>query len=432
MRSPQRSIIGVLTVAVAMMAAVAPAQADVELWETDETSAQLGANLQMISAYVDMRSLEELRNLAPLIPEWEDVPLEAGLGGAVGRLEWSAQWGDRISLDVHNRVFWQASTLPQELIFQGFEVSRGDDRRLDTQWELVDRQGVSLTHDIDRAVVGLYLDAFDLYLGRQAIRWGLSDTFPVADRFAPLSPFELDTIQRRGIDAARLVTDVSRDVELDVIVADRGPDEPLALGARAEYFGLDFDAYGGFGRFWQRLSAMAGMTWLFDYWRVFGEAEALWDLEDDQLDRPRATAGVRRMGMDWQLGLEYHYNGFGVAPGNDYGGGFDQPEVTRGETYFVGRHFVGGDAFYFFDNDVAVGGGVIANVVDPSAVMFPTVRYELEDRFSVGAGAYVGIGDAVEVDEQALFEGQEDGGVSFPSEFGGVSDLYFVEMTAYF
>ncbi len=390
----------------------APASAEWDLWEGDNTSLRLGANLQMLSAYLVLPDLE--------IP---GIPTTGGLGSAVGRLEWSAELGDSVTVDIHNRFLWQSSTVPDELLQQGFGVTLGTDRRLDTATELIDNDTTSLVHDLDRFVVGIYLDRFDLYLGRQAISWGVSDLFRVADRFAPLSPFELDTLQRRGVDAARVVTHLSQDLELDLVVADRGPDTPLSLAARLEYFGVSTDVYGAFGRFWERLSLMGGVSWLAGNWKVFGEGELLWNLDEVEPDRPRATVGIQRVAMRWQLGAEYHYNGLGTIADNGYAEVMQQPELERGETYFMGRHYLGATSFYAFDTGWALGGGAMMNLLDPSAVVFPSVRYELEEQMTISAGAYLGFGEEGSI-------GLE--GLTIPSEYGTVADLYFLQMTAFF
>lgn len=423
----KRTILGGAVWVAAFAFLMASAQAQVELWEGDETYGEVGANLQLMTAYVDMRDLETFALLA-------DIPREAGLGGAVGRLEWSFDLGSRVDVDVHNRLFWQTSTLPEDLLFQGLGVSAGEDRRLSTELELIDGETTQLTHDIDRLVVALYFGLVDFYVGRQAIRWGVSDMFTVADRFAPLSPFELDTLQRRGIDAARAVTHLSPSVELDLVVADRGQGEPLSMGARAEYFGSRIDAYGGVGRFWQRLSTMSGLSVLVDHYKFFGEAELLWNLDEDQLDRPRATLGAQRVSMDWQIGAEYHYNGFGVARDGEYVDALAQPELARGETYFLGRHYAGINGFYFTDGGWALGGGTIANIIDPSVIVFPAIEYEVEAQFSVRAGAYVGFGEGAQLDfgEDMEEPVAPQDAVSLGSEFGAVSDLYFLQMTAFF
>ena len=433
----QRAAISLVAAAVLMMAPTV-AQAQYELWETDRSYAEIGSNVQFFGAYMDLRNLDEFRELEPVYPGIGEMPSGGRLGGGVGRLEWYLELGERVDVNLHNRFVWERSELDfgfesEDLALPGLEVSPGADRRVDTRYDLVEGDDFRLTHDIDRLVAGVYFDAFDLYLGRQAIRWGVSDIFPVADRFAPLSPFELDTVQRRGIDAGRMVALLLPELELDVVVADRGEDEPVSFGAKTEYTGVDFTAYAGGGRFWERVSAMGGFSWLTEDWKLFTEAEVLWNLDDDQWDRPRVTTGIQRVAMEYQVGVEYHYNGFGVEFRDDYVDALGADEMARGETYFMGRHYLGAQGMYMIEPEFRLGGGVIMNVLDPSVVVFPSARYELDDQISVGAGAYVGIGEEPEVDMGALApDGDEEDLLTFPSEYGLTSNLYFLEATVYF
>lgn len=434
MRRDSTSWAAVVMMTILLCPVVADAQ--YEVWETEETRGELGANVQLFGALLDLRNLEEFRELEPLAPGYGQLPSGARFGGGVGRVEWFGEFGDRVTLEVHNRFVWERTTIRPEIegmALPGLEVSAGQDRRVDTEYDLVEGEQFGLTHDIDRLVASIYLDAFDLYVGRQAIRWGVSELFPVADRFAPLSPFELDTIQRRGIDAGRMVAMPLPDWELDVVIADRGEDEPVSFGAKAEYFGVDFQTYIGGGRFWERVSAMGGVSWLTDEWKFFAEGEALWNLDEEEMDRPRVTAGVQRMAIDGQFGVEYHYNGFGIGFRDDYLEAMDLRELQRGETYYLGQHYLGMQANHFLEPEFSIGGGAMLNVVDPSVVLFPTARYELTDRISVGAGAYIGLGEQPQVDLDALEPGgDEEDVVTFPTEYGANSDLYYLQMTAFF
>ncbi len=444
MRRGKKAALFLAALATGWLGSMATATAQFELWQTEDTFAELNANLQILTAYLDMG---DLARLSAMTDEEAAIPQDVGMGGAVGRLEWHFDLGRRVDVDVHNRFFWQTSPLlaapdvvdEEDALLTGFDVSAGADRRVDTELTLVDGDTTRLTHDLDRLVVSMYFGAADVYLGRQAIRWGVSDLFGVSDRFAPLSPFELDTLQRRGIDAARVITHLSPSLELDFVAADRGEGEPIALAGRLEYFGTDVDAYIATGRFWNRLSAMSGISYLTGNWKFFGEGEALWNLDDDEFDRPRATVGAQRVGMNHQIGLEYHFNGFGVAPGDDYALAFFQPppEVERGETYFLGRHYAGATGMYMSDAGWGAGGGAIANLTDPSVVVFPMLEYEIEEQFTVAAGAYIGFGRGIDLPEPENGQADQNGQgqmilPSVPTEFGATPDMYFLQMTAFF
>ncbi len=421
-----RVAFGVLaTVAVATLGWTSPAQAHWELVDGERGYLELKANLQLMSAYVDMRGLKGIADVPGLREE-------ASLGGAVGRMEWYGQWGSRADLTLHNRFYWQSSSLPEEFVGQGLGASAGVERRVDTSVDLLESEEFRFTHDLDRAVLGLYFHRMDIYLGRQAIRWGVSDLFAVADRFAPLSPFELDTIQRRGIDAARAVTHLSPRWELDMVVADRGSGQPLSLGTRVEYFGARADVYAGMGRFWERFSAMGGLSLLAGNWKVFAEAEGLWNIDEEELERPRTTIGAQRVSMDWQMGLEYHYNGLGVDGTEGYGAAMAREELARGESYLMGRHYVGATGMYLTQGSWRFRGGMMMNIFDPSAIFFPAVEYEIEDQLTITAGAYGSVGERGEIDVEATEEGELESTVVVPSEFGASSNLYFLQMTAFF
>ena len=391
------------------------AEAQWTLVEGETVAVELGANLQLVTGYVRLPELD--------VPGLT-LPSEAGLGSAVGRLEWYAELGERATLEVHNRLFWQTSTVPTEFLAQGVEVSRGADRRVDTAWEILDSSAATLVHDIDRAVLGLYFGPVDIYLGRQAVRWGVAELFPVADRFAPLSPFELDTLQRRGVDALRAVAHLTADLELDVVVADRGPDEFISAAARLEYFGTDIDAYVGGGRFYDRASLLGGLSYLWGNYKAYVEAEGLYDLEEGEVELPRVTLGVQRVAMRWMLGMEYHFNGLGLEPG-EYHVAQEREEFLRGESYFLGQHYLGLTAFFGGEDGWGLGGGAMANLGDPSFIFFPMVQYEIAEELSIAAGAYFGVGEAPMFTTATMT-------VEVGSEYGAVPDLFFVQMTAFF
>ena len=69
----------------------------------------------------------------------------------------------------------------------------------------------------------------------------------------------------------------------------------------------------------------------------------------------------------------------------------------------------------------------MANLMDPSVVIFPTVQYELAEQMTVSAGAYIGFGSG----GQLVLEGL-DPTVVLESEYGSFADMYFIQMTAFF
>lgn len=409
----------VLVAALFVISPIAHGQA--RLVEGDNFSLDLGGNLQMVSAYIDLPTLEIPEELqqAGIAP----FPDSAGLGSVVGRIEWQAYLGDRVSVEIHNRFLWQASTVPDDVLQQGFGVTPQGGSRFQTETKFLSQDNTRLSHDLDRFVVALFFEKVDLYIGRQAIQWGVSSLFPVADRFAPFSPFELDTLQRRGVDAIRGLANLGSNWELDLVVADRGRGEPLALAARAEYFASFGDVYLGVGRFWERASLLGGVSWLQGNWKVYGEGEGLFHLDHREVELPRVTLGAQRVAMDWQIGAEFHLNGLGAANPQGYTDLLGSAPFQRGETYFLGRYYGGLSGFYGSETGWGIGGALLANLGDPSLVIAPSFQYELEEQMTVSAGVYLGFGSPLEADLT---------GIQLQSEYGSFADMYFLQMTAFF
>ena len=155
--------------------------------------------------------------------------------GEVIRLKWLVDVDGWIRFNVHNRLQSQYSSSDggggRDVL--GFGVSAVPRRSIDLETTLVDEEHLRVWHDLDRLAVTIYSDVVDLTIGRQAITWGISNLFPIADLWAQFSPFELDTEEKPGIDAIRALLYPANGIELDAVLADRGSSGDLSAGIRA-------------------------------------------------------------------------------------------------------------------------------------------------------------------------------------------------------
>ena len=179
-----------------------------------------------------LRSLTAVRDLGYTTPLADS---RSALHGEVARLTWLVNVGDGIRFTAHNRMQIQVTSTAQGFGIGGvgFGVSAVPGRTVSLETTLLDEDQFRVVHDIDRLALDIYTDAVDVTLGRQAISWGISNLFPVADLWTQFSPFELDTEEKRGIDAIRALTYPVPGLELDVVVADRGAWRDLSGGVRA-------------------------------------------------------------------------------------------------------------------------------------------------------------------------------------------------------
>jgi hypothetical protein len=233
--------------------------------------------------------------------------------------------GDGWRFDVHQRVQVRVTSEPAGTAAVGFGVGAAPDRLVDLRLDLVDRPRVQAWHDIDRLAVVASAGGVDFTVGRQAITWGGSMLFPVADLWAAFSPFEQETEEKPGIDAVRALFYPRAGLEMDVVVAHRGSARDLSAGIRGTLAGTHADVWLGGGRFWRQLMAMGGVTVLLEQSRLRGEVVLPWSADDDVaagttrgFQRPRITLGAERLGGTWMVGAEYHHNGIGRADADRY------------------------------------------------------------------------------------------------------------------
>lgn len=365
-----------------------------------------------------------------------DIPDVSGLSAEVIRLQWQAAVSEVLTLELHNEFFFQVSNAGGGGIGNsgaygqlGLSSSRQPDRTVDLRSEILDENGLRFTHDIDRLAAHIYTDVADITVGRQGITWGKSMIFPVADLWSRFSPFELDTEQKPGIDAVRALFYPSLSSEIDVVIADRGSLEDLSGGVRGSFTVGKFDLMFAGGKFWEELMALAGASVVVGKTKMRAEAVLPWDLEDSELQLPRATAGVEYFSPSVVFGAEYHFNGTGAAQAEDYVEQAGSEEFLRGESYFLGRHYLGLFTSYTGVDRLTLGLSAIGNLLDPSVVAVPTVRYEIAQNTTIGIGSYVGIGEEPAFRMVSMPPGME---TSLGSEFGTFGAFYFAELAAYF
>jgi hypothetical protein len=151
--------------------------------------------------------------------------------------------------------------------------------------------------------------------------------------------------------------------------------------------------------------AMGGVTLLLDQSRLRAEAVLPWTLDSGdvgpgapvasgRLQPPRVTLGAERLGGTWLIGAEYHHNGIGRHRPERYPEALLDPRLQRGESYFLGRHYLGGVGSWSPDveNRLNLVATLLANASDRSAVLTPALTYDLGQATRLGAGALLSLG----------------------------------------
>lgn len=383
-----------------------------------------------------------------LLPEgWQNDPFEFPVLGAVNnriRLKLSADLSKRLSLhaayDLSPRV--QDPALFQQDLFFAAPDSSG--YRVYDLPGRVDSPGsqyegsLGVFQNLDRFFITIKTDFADIFIGRQAIAWGSAQFINPTDVLAPFAFNELDTEERRGVDALRIRIPIGTLDELDFgFVA--GEDFDLKRSAafargKINLFNTDLSLLlVGF-----RQHLMMG----FDMSRSIGGAgfwlEAAFVMPEffkKEAERQKRQKYFRSsIGLNYNFTgktyafLEYHFNSPGSRNPEDYLKTFDMPAYQDGAVYLMSRHYLNGGITYQIHPLLPLTGLVIWNLNDGSLILAPSAEYNIAENIYIAAGAYIGLGKKPELLQPvtAPFE------TGFKSEFGAYPDMFFASFRIYF
>ena len=344
--------------------------------------------------------------------------------GGVLRLQWGLELGSSLRIDLHEKIQGTWSDAAGGTQTLGFGVSAVPQRFVNLRTTITSGSHGSLTHDVDRLSATARVGPADVTVGRQPITWGLATVFPVTDLWTQFSPFELDTENKPGTDAVRALVYPSPQVELDMVMADRGAWRDLSAGARATVSLPAADVYVGGGKFWREVIGMGGVAAVVGEWKVRAEAAVPWNLDADSLMRPRITVGADRIGATVQLSVEYHYNGLGASNPASYQAVLASPAFARGETYYLGRHLAGAFASWAATDRLTVGLGSMVNLNDGSVAFLPSASRDIGQRYRLTAGGLLSLGSHPDF--------TFPGGLAINSEFGTYGRFGYVQGAFYF
>ena len=403
-----------------------PGSAFAETWlvESDSFELSIGGYLRGQSG----RFTPSYSIPSPLNP---DVELNEPYGVHIDvlRLEWTATFAENFTLDLHQRLLWSMqSAEPLLASGVGIGATAAPDRTLDLSTSIIDEDGLSLNHDVDRLALRFYANEADVAIGRQAITWGNSLLFPVVDIWNVFSPFELDDTEKRGIDAIRVITSFGYTTEVEFVVADRGEIEDLSGGVRASFYLDSGDVYAAGGKTWDEVFLATGYSHYLDRWSLRAEGFLPFDYDDGELDLPRLTLGADYLSNDGMLSFEAHFNGAGAEPDRYLEDIADSEPHSRGEVYLLGRLYGGISGFYQITELLVFQSAALINVLDPSVIFTPTFAYSLAQDIDVAFGSFVGVGahPGLSVSDTGVPE------FDVPSEFSAVNAFTYLQMTAYY
>jgi hypothetical protein len=381
-------------------------------------------NRLKLSGYIrTLAGLQQLRD--PLVPNMEGTSGadHLGLADTVMRLEWKSTLGNHLTAEVHQRVFQRISS--ESLTWGGSRIGLGTSvapkRSVDLRFVAYQEERLLLEHDLDRLVLRGNLGHFDIVLGRQAITWGTGELFPVADLWTTASPFELDTSQKRGIDALRVLFSQSRAWELEAVLADRGTLRDLSAGLRIASYREKLDSYLAIAKQWREILAMAGVATTLGNFKLRVEAVGPFDLDRHDVSPPQLSIATDWLHSRLSLTLEAHYNGTGVRRADLYSSHLaTSPAIRNGKSYLLGRLYLGAAAKWTISELFQLTVSGIGNLQDPSVLLAAAFTWRLVQETELALGTFQGIGKSLG-SPQAM-----------RSEYGSVGALYYLALASFF
>jgi hypothetical protein len=185
------------------------------------------------------------------------------------------------------------------------------------------------------------------------------------------------------------------------------------------------DLYGAVGRVWEEAMILGGATWLFDTWKLRVEGALARDQDAGRWLDPRATVGVDWLGARFSATVELHRNGLGAASAGGYVAAIQSERFARGESYFLGRNYLGGVASWAVDSQdrLRLVGTALVNLDDPSGALLPALTWNLGQATNLSFGGLVAVGDT------PVF-----GGLApvLRSEYGTYGNLLYGQVSVYF
>ncbi|MCK4760839.1 MAG: hypothetical protein KAW12_01475 [Candidatus Aminicenantes bacterium] len=352
----------------------------------------------------------------------------------------SRSFSVKIAYDVSPRI-QDALLFSESIFFENLQAGsyRFDDfaaRLYPGAGEAVSSLGIF--HNLDRCFVTIKTKIADIFIGRQAIAWGSSYVINPTDTIAPFTFNELDTEERRGVDAVRVRIPLGMMDELDIgyIFGENFEFANSAAYLRAKIYLLKTDIA------LLLMSFRENLLLGFDLSRSIGGAgfrfetayvkPGYFNSQEKGIEKDYFRASV---GLDYNFGgkvyafIEYHFNSAGKNEPGEYLDFFQTTAFLEGAAYLMGRHYLNAGLTYQLSPLIPFTGMVIYNLSDGSFSISPNLEYNIAENIYISAGAYLGVGRR----PGFLFPQDRPQPLTiFNSEFGAYPHMFFAAFRIYF
>ncbi len=358
------------------------------------------------------------------------------VGAVSNRLRLEARWrasrcmAAAVAYDLDPRIQDPALFATQAIVGTVSRSYRMDDLSCRLYPDESDRvSSFGLYQNLDRAQIEIRLGLLDLYMGRQAIAWGVARVINPTDILTPFSYAALDTEDRIGVDAlrARLPIGFMSELDAGIVAGENFRSAKSAAYLRYKTYVAETDLAAIVVGFREHLMAGFEMTRAIGGAGAWVETAHVWP----ELLQPRAdirTDGYWRIsvGADYSLSantygfIEYHYNQPGASDPSDYLTLISGMSYSDGAVYLLGEHYLVPYLSHEVSALVTAAGELLWNLSDGSAYLTVSLEYNLAEDVYLAGGGFIGVGSG------PVRPGRIE------SEFGTYPDTFYSSFRFYF
>jgi hypothetical protein len=313
-------------------------------------------------------------------------------GDSLNRLRLTFDGGWRHSVLVHvdydNEVHF--GDLIQEPDFD-LVRHRQDGAYFDLLHTIVDEKHVYWDTSLYRGYLTLRRNNMELTLGRQRIAWGTAHFWSPADVFNPISPLQVESDERQGVDAAQLAVQLPQNLRWSLVYA---PGDGIGRSTEATRLATtvhNFDVAVEGGHFRQDWLAGGDFAGQWGGAGLRGELTYTWRGTSAQPDALRWTFGSDyAINSKWYVLAEYFYNQgqpAGIQPGQPV----DPSVLLRytNEIFTLRRHFLSAGARYTVTPLLNVETYTVIDLQGPSVLFLPVATYNLTANTDLTVGGQI-------------------------------------------
>jgi hypothetical protein len=293
-----------------------------------------------------------------------------------------------------------------------------------------DTGSFGIFHNLDRFYATLKTSFGDIFIGRQAIAWGSAKFVNPTDVIAPFTFNELDTEERKGVDAIRVRIPIGMMDEIDFgyIVGKDFKFKNSAFFLRSKHYFLKTDIS------WLVMGFRQNLLLGIDIARSIGGAgfwlEAAYVMPDALAKDSPTTTNEKdyfraSIGIDYNFSgkvygfFEYHFSSAGESDAENYYKTFESTAFQEGSTYLMGKHYLNLGTTFQITPLIPFTAMVITNLNDGSFSIAPSVEYNIAENIYLAAGAYLSVGKKPFISY-------------LNSEFGAYPHMFYTSFRVYF